>query len=264
NEKFGGNIGYSHTIGERQKRESNAAFSPDMFAAVSREYSQRIATVATVPPFSVSLRIMPQMTVTNVIVAMAAVTTTTTTEIMAAMTTRMTMTMHTVTRVANVQATMRIQSIVGSTYNRFLITLPATISGPYSFSRATNFHHPSGGADWRIIATGEDMNFPNFFTRAFLTLVQGSEEFIGQPITATVTTGTTTMTVAAVSTTTRMTAAAVSTTTRITTFATTFITLTANSAMGGNNEKNTPPNFPQKRADILALTHSPRTFSPTG
>ncbi|MGI9337028.1 MAG: inverse autotransporter beta domain-containing protein, partial [Gammaproteobacteria bacterium] len=30
NEKFGGNIGYSHTIGKRQKRESNAAFSPDM------------------------------------------------------------------------------------------------------------------------------------------------------------------------------------------------------------------------------------------
>ncbi|MGI9337269.1 MAG: inverse autotransporter beta domain-containing protein, partial [Gammaproteobacteria bacterium] len=67
--RYGGNVVYSHTIGERQKRESNAVFSPDMFAAVSREYSQRIATVAitaapilTTPPDNTSITIMTMRT----------------------------------------------------------------------------------------------------------------------------------------------------------------------------------------------------------
>ena len=46
-EKFGGDIVYVYNFGNRQKRESN--FAPDLFAAVSREHSQRIikATIAS-------------------------------------------------------------------------------------------------------------------------------------------------------------------------------------------------------------------------
>ncbi|MGI9337302.1 MAG: inverse autotransporter beta domain-containing protein [Gammaproteobacteria bacterium] len=325
-EKFGGDIAYAWTIGERQKRESDAAFAPDMFAAVSREYSQRIATVATTPD-NVRSVITTMRTTTRITTAavttrtgmetMAAVTTRTTTEIMAAMTTTTTMTMHTITpsRVASVELTVMIAvGVIATTFgrSRVLVTLPsAPIIRPLVMTITTN--RMTVFPDARVIVAegafapffpvggGATFPLPSPPARAYIaTIVQGSEERIGEPTTTTLTTGTTTMTAAAVSTTMTMTMAAVSTTTtmtmlavsttmRITTFSTMFITLTANAAMGdsrfrGNdglldsrfrpkggsyemaalerrgNDKQ--PSFPRKRADIFALTHPPRPFSP--
>ena len=46
-EKFGGDIVYAYNFGIPQKRESKVAFSPDLFAPVLREYSQRIVSTTT-------------------------------------------------------------------------------------------------------------------------------------------------------------------------------------------------------------------------
>ena len=75
-EKFGGDIAYVYNIAAPQKRESKDAFSPDLFAPIVREYSQRIITATTGPQIQV-LRIptlttfmtttIPVMTITNII-----------------------------------------------------------------------------------------------------------------------------------------------------------------------------------------------------
>ena len=46
-EKFGGDIVYVYNIAAPQKRESKDAFSPDLFAPIVREYSQRISDNGT-------------------------------------------------------------------------------------------------------------------------------------------------------------------------------------------------------------------------
>ncbi len=272
-EKFGGDIAYS--IGEEQKRESNAAFSPDMFAAVSREYSQRIATVATGP--AVSVRITPLLTITNAMTA-AAITTTITTET----------DMIVLSRVASVQFTVydiflgsegpHPVGLVITTRAKILVTLPpATASRPYVLTIMRNLATEFAGQNSAAIVTDSSNRAltPIGHVQSFavlghsqgkaytITIVEGSEEHIGAPTTTTLTAHTTT------------TMAAITTTTRITTFSTMFITLTANAALldsrfrgndegGGNDEKNTPPNFPQKRADMYAMSYTARTFSPTG
>ncbi|MGI9338275.1 MAG: inverse autotransporter beta domain-containing protein, partial [Gammaproteobacteria bacterium] len=267
-EKFGGDIAYS--FGEEQKRESNAAFAPDMFAAVSREYSQRIATVATVP---VSVRITPLLTITNAMTAAAITTTTRITA--AAITTRtritaaaITTTMTTfpvilsATRMASVHFTVRQSltwittpfTVVATSTVKYLFTLPpaSQITRPLVIITMTNLERgiaheaimisvqnvPAAGS--HIFAVGNGFDFGHNLGPHTLTITEGSEEFIS--VSTTLTTRTTTtiaavitetpMTMAAVSTTTTMTMAAVSTTTRITTFSTMFITLTANTAMG--------------------------------
>ena len=48
-EKFCGDIVYVYNFGIPQKRESAVAFSPDLFAPVLREYSQRISIAETTP-----------------------------------------------------------------------------------------------------------------------------------------------------------------------------------------------------------------------
>ena len=52
-DELGGDISYTHTIGEVQQSQSaNTNWTPDLFAAVSREHSQRIVSVnvSVVPP----------------------------------------------------------------------------------------------------------------------------------------------------------------------------------------------------------------------
>ncbi|MGI9338641.1 MAG: inverse autotransporter beta domain-containing protein [Gammaproteobacteria bacterium] len=246
-ETIGGDIGYSHTIGKVQKRESNAAFSPDMFAAVSREYSQRIATVEAV---GISLRITPILTMTNAVTAAAITTTITmTADLTTAMT--MTMTMSMATRMANVQATTRIDGGSNlnyrllSTRHYILATLPPeTAQRPYVLTITTNM-----GADINATANptanyvlvigsnqgfiiGDDWAGLSEILPYTLTIVEGSEIFIS--VTTTLTTSmTTTMAMRGEVTETTMTMLAVSTTTRITTFSTMTILLTANAAMGG-------------------------------
>ncbi|MGI9337598.1 MAG: inverse autotransporter beta domain-containing protein [Gammaproteobacteria bacterium] len=267
-EKIGGGIAYAWTFGETQARHNNngETFAPDMFAAVSREYSQRIVTVKAGPGVSLSIRVvgimttamtMPPVTTTTGMETMAAVTTRTAMTV-APVTTRTTMTMHMVTpsRLASVEITVRAAAgIIITTFgrSRALVTLPpAPITRPLVMTITTN--NGSSFADGRVIisegilagffAVGAAYTFPSLgLNTSTVTVVQGGEERIGSPTVTTLTTGTTTMTAAAVSTTTTMTAAAisttmtmtmaaVSTTIRTTTFSTMFITLTANSAMG--------------------------------
>ncbi|MGI9337871.1 MAG: hypothetical protein ACR2P4_05100, partial [Gammaproteobacteria bacterium] len=105
-----------------------------------------------------------------------------------------------------------------------------------------------------------------------ITIVQGSEQIVGEPTTTTLTTRTTT------------TMAAITTTTRTTTFATMFITLTASSAMmeipppsdsrfrgndkrGGNDEgggNDKQPSFPRKRESPFAIALKGRPVHSTG
>ena len=59
-EELGGEVSYTHTIGEvQQVQTTNAQWTPDLFAAVSREHSQRIVSVsvvnASLPPPMASL-----------------------------------------------------------------------------------------------------------------------------------------------------------------------------------------------------------------
>ena len=49
-EELGGDISYTHTIGEvQQAQTANEQWTPDLFAAVSREHSQRIVSVNVAP-----------------------------------------------------------------------------------------------------------------------------------------------------------------------------------------------------------------------
>ena len=49
--ELGGEVSYIHTIGEvQQAQTANEQWTPDLFAAVSREHSQRIVSVNVVPP----------------------------------------------------------------------------------------------------------------------------------------------------------------------------------------------------------------------
>ena len=50
-EELGGEVSYTHTIGEvQQAQTANEQWAPDLFAAVSREHSQRIVSVNVAPP----------------------------------------------------------------------------------------------------------------------------------------------------------------------------------------------------------------------
>ncbi len=274
-EKFGGDIAYAWTLGETQARQNGGeTFAPDMFAAVSREYSQRIATVAAV---GISLRIsivgimtnamtIPAITTTTGMTAAAITTTTTITT--PPMMTIMTMfpVMTAATRMANVHFTISLDInhpllnlnyyYLATTQQRHLVTLPVSSGRPILIT--TEREYAVNNRNVIVVTSVGQGAIPPGITlglgggRILLTLIiaEGSEEFIS--VTTTLTTRTTTtiaavitetpMTMAAVSTTTTMTAAAISTTTRITTFSTMTILLTANTAMAdsrfrGNDER---------------------------
>ncbi len=257
-DKFGGDLTYTHTIGEPPLRHRNSDIStPDLFAAVSREYSQRIATVATVPPPVVSVRITPLLTVTNVMVAMAAVTT--------RMTTRMDMTsnysasVHFLSRVT--PGAVQGGFVVISTNVKRVLTLPPDDGArPITLNVSRDWRNEPGYTTdanaFRIVQRGNvpagNINLPHGSNwrylggsrQLFVTIVEGSEEFIDLTITPETETP---MTMAGAITETPMTMAAITTTTRTTTFITMTIMLTANAAMGdispsnsrfrGNDEK---------------------------
>ena len=151
-EKFGGDIVYAYNFGNRQKRESTADFSPDLFSPIVREYSQRILITTTerievlrTPTFTTFITTtIPPMTTRNIIanfitlinsITMATATITNAMT-MAGMTTTMAMTIMTMTatRRASVLFNFRTdfrnilqgrdEFLVFSTRVDFLLTLP--------------------------------------------------------------------------------------------------------------------------------------------
>ena len=59
-EELGGEVSYIHTIGEvQQSQTANEQWTPDLFAAVSREHSQRIVSVVNATPQVFAINRMP-------------------------------------------------------------------------------------------------------------------------------------------------------------------------------------------------------------
>ncbi len=223
--KGGGDISYSYAFGKVQTRQIADNFTPDLFAAVTREYSQRIATVAIAP--GDSLHITPPVTTIMTMITPQGTTTITATmppvtiimtATMPPVTTIMTMETERVaaTRMASVQATLGAAGnggIPASTYQRFLVTLPpASHPRPYTVAIAGNFFNAANNPDFRVIANQSDGNFSSDYIRYTITVVEGSEQFIS--ITTMLTTRTTT---AIAPLTTRMTTTMAAVTTRTTT-----------------------------------------------
>ena len=198
-EKFGGDIVYVYNIAAPAKRESKDAFSPDLFAPVLREYSQRIITATTGP--GISLRVN-------------AINTTFITAIMAAITTRTTMEMLTVqqanniARAASVHFTTRINNpsgvagfIIATTRFKFLITLPpaSQITRPIALTISRDWVNIGDSSPFRVISgrfsAGTDGSFLRQSEALVITISEGSEDYITPAvITSTLTTRTTTTT----------------------------------------------------------------------
>ena len=226
-EKFGGDIVYAYNFGNRQKRESAVAFSPDLFSPILREYSQRIMTAQLGPQLRFITTAISVMTAT--IITPERVFTTPIT--MAGMTTIMTMETPTMTisRMASVQATLfeHIRMVLVSTHSRYLITLPSVYPYPYDITLTRNFSDADtqGGFHARVISNGNNTQFANAPLTYTLTIVAGSEQFISVAITLT---NKNTTEVLHIITETPMTIAEMTTTTRLTFFATSTIGATTN------------------------------------
>ena len=257
-EKFGGDIAYTYNFGIRQKRESKVAFSPDLFSPVVREYSQRILITTTErievlrTPISVmTTRMITPERVFTTAMTMAGMTTILTTE----------MPTMTITRMASAYFTTRIDYTfadrngvlsqvwaVATTSVKYLITLPiAPVSRPLVITTARDLD--TGGAAGLVIekssnnrlAVGSEWFFNAGNLLYTLTIAEGSEDFISIAITLT---NETPMTVADVITETPMTIAAMTITTRLTTFATSTITIGANTG-AAKVDSHLSPSFPQ-------------------
>ena len=209
-EKFGGDIVYVYNIAAHAKRESKDAFSPDLFAPIVREYSQRIITATTGPQIEV-LRI--------------ATATITRTEITPAITTRMTTetTMiadaNNIARAASVHFTTRINNpasfagyVIATTQVKYLITLPpaSQITRPLMLTISRIWLKVPSGSLFRVIMNfgspldvgtegGLVANSPRILT---LTVREGSEDYITPAgLMTTILTTATEMTIAAITTT---------------------------------------------------------------
>ena len=259
-EKFGGDIVYAYNFGIPQKRESKVAFSPDLFAPVLREYSQRIISTTTLQVVEVpTLTLFTTTTIPArvqrttlglgfitlsmpITIATATITDSTT---MAGMTTRMiteTPTM-TATRMANVLFTLREGSsdnyIVSTTNAKLLVTLPP-INTARPFVLVINRDLGNEFFDRRVMDyahiiethnganVGDTYSFRAVFIDYTITIIEGSEDFISVAITLT---NTTTTEVAAVITETRMTLSAAMTTRMTNTLMPTLTTTMTISAM---------------------------------
>ena len=239
-EKFGGDIVYAYNFGIPQKRESAVAFSPDLFAPVLREYSQRIISTTTLQVVEVpTLTLFTTTTIPArvqrttlglgfITVSMpitVATATITTQMIMAGMTTRMITETPTMTasRMASVQITTRYDLGINMLYwvattgVRFLVTLPpASALRPWVVitRRDMNVHGDIMQGDIHIIESnvvpiGNLQRFDTTVHLYSLTIVQGSEQIITVATTLTMTTK---MTAADVITETMMTLSAAMTT----------------------------------------------------
>ena len=265
-EKFGGDIVYVYNIAAPQKRESKDAFSPDLFAPIVREYSQRIITATTGPQIQV-LRIptlttfmtttIPVMTITNIIGNFVSLTTFMT-EAGLTLTTAMTTMMTMESRMASVQITTRVDRqgvyLVATTSVKFLLDLPPDDTPrPWVATITANFN-----PDILLVIESDfyaidfPFAFPNVSQPYTMTVVQGSEEFIS--ITTAVSTTTEVETRAPITTEMRMTNAATPSTmevitpermitTAMTAFLIRTITIGANTG-AAKVDSHLPPSFP--------------------
>ena len=275
-EKFGGDIAYTYNFGIPQKRESKVAFSPDLFAPVVREYSQRIMTAQLGPQLRFITMAISVMTAT--IITPERVFTTPMT--MAGMTTILTTETPTMTisRMASVQFTIRIDAggnyLVATTKAKILATLPpATALRPYVLTllmRDLRAEFSNELTASRVIQSnvnnliGLVETFQGFGTGPFtITIVQGSEEFISVAITLT---NKNTTTVPHIITETPTTIEMMTITTKLTTFATSTMTIGANTG-AAKVDSHLPPSFPpssfpQMPKLALAENQRPQLSSP--
>ena len=263
-EKFGGDIAYIYNFGIPQKRESTADFSPDLFSPVLREYSQRIITaqlgpqlrfITTAMTINTGTMITPQMVFTNTM-TMAGMTTILTTETPTMTITRMASVHFTISRrIIDSGATSR---VVITTAVKYLLTLPSvsqatrpiviTTTRSFDTGRATGeaVIHESAMPPIQdpIVAVffekGQNWNFGRSAERYTLTITEGSEDFISVAITLTTKN---TTTVPHIITETPMTNAAMTITTKLTTFATSTMTIGANTG-AAKVDSRLPPSFP--------------------
>ena len=197
-EKFGGDIVYVYNIAAPQKRESKDAFSPDLFAPILREYSQRIITATTGPQIEV-LR-TPILT-TFITTTIPAITTRTTTEILTT----------SASRPASVHFTTRIDRpsnlngfIIVTTRVKFLITLPPAgqITRPLVLTVSQRWNSRSspfvvmvnGGSPFDAGTEASFLGVDRGTEALVITITEGSEEYLssgGGLITSTLTTRTT-------------------------------------------------------------------------
>ena len=129
-EELGGEVSYIHTIGEvQQAQTANEQWTPDLFAAVSREHSQRIERIISV---SVQAIAEPQIRTSVMITTLIMITPQT-------------------LRVANVLFSITILNVAGqailvSTRPKIEMTLPpATASRPYVLTIMRNFNNDFRG-----------------------------------------------------------------------------------------------------------------------
>ena len=236
-----------------QKRESAVAFSPDLFAPVLREYSQRIS-IAETTPFAF---ITTAMTTTRRITTSAMTTTIFSTMAGLRTTTYMTAAGMTATRMASVHFTARFDgsgadgpfSYVATTQVKYLITLPSVseLITPLFITIERNFGK-GGNEFWiiesnhRLFGEGPISYQSGLLSNLTATITEGSEDFVSVAIT--LTTGTTRMTAADVITESgMMIMTAMTTEIMMTTFTTTRITITATTGAAKVNS-HFPPSFP--------------------
>ena len=268
-EKFGGDIVYVYNIAAPANRESKDAFSPDLFAPVLREYSQRIITATTGPGISLSIRAI--MTTFTTMTA-ELITRTTTFSTMAGVEVRTTTEMTVPSRRASVQVILRFDEmpnayVVVSTEYRYLLTLPPmTTTRPWVITTSINLDPP--GHDHRnnviesnFTGTGNQYAFISQVLNHTLTVVEGSEVRIGM---MTLTTRMTTTEDVITAMTMAMTMQGMATTMAMTAFLTTTITLGLPTTTIGAAIDNShlPPSFPPSsfpQVPKLALAAIPRS-----
>ena len=192
-EKFGGDIVYVYNFGIPQKRESAVAFSPDLFAPVLREYSQRIS-IAETTPFAF---ITTAMTTTRRITTSAMTTTIFSTMAGLRTTTYMTAAGMTATRMASVHFTARFDgsgadgpfSYVATTQVKYLITLPSVseLITPLFITIERNFGK-GGNEFWiiesnhRLFGEGPISYQSGLLSNLTATITEGSEDFVSVAI----------------------------------------------------------------------------------
>ena len=274
-EKFGGDIAYTYNFGIPQKRESKVAFSPDLFAPVVREYSQRIMTAQLGPQLRFITTAISVMTATIITpervfttpMTMAGMTTIITTE---------TPTM-TATRMASVHFSLRVDAshnsapvyYIATTTLKYLFTLPqaSEITRPLSITATRNF--AMGGdeiviaeTDHPLLFAGGGLNFPDGIRTITIIITEGSEEFISVAITLT---NKNTTTVPHIITETPTTIEMMTITTKLTTFATSTMTIGANTGaakVDSHLPPSFPPSFPQMPKLALAENQRPQLSFP--
>ena len=197
-EELGGEVSYIHTIGEvQQAQTANEQWTPDLFAAVSREHSQRIERIISV---SVQAIAEPQIRTSVMITTLIMITPQT-------------------LRVANVLFSITILNVAGqailvSTRPKIEMTLPpATASRPYVLTIMRNFNNDFRGRNdanspvivsaYAPVLVGTGYRFGIGETGPWtIAITEGSEDFTGRMVVISLTstsTSTSTITLGATS-----------------------------------------------------------------